>query len=658
MTDSVLPLSGAAPGAAGGMAEALRGELMKGSPFAQMPPALVDRWIESSRLVYFAPGEVLLSPASGPVRELFWIRRGGVRGQQGLAELTGGFGYEAGDCFPVGALLGVRPVTATYTASEDCFCLATPADDVRALAAQSAALSDFLNGRVQQFLALSQRQLQSTWASHALQQQSLETPLSTLARRSPLVVPEGTPLAEALQAMQSRRVGSVLVGATDGGLAGILTRHDVLGRVTLAGVSLQAPVDSVMSQPVRTLSDDHTALDAALMMARHGFRHLPIVDGAGRLVNIVSERDLFAMQRLSLQHLGAGLRAAPDLDALVALARDIRRLAEQLLGQGVRAAQLTAIISHLNDTLTERWVGLVATRHGLDLSRACWLAFGSEGRAEQTVATDQDNGLVFLPVQVPGTGAGAGAAAADALEAERGRWLAMAREVNQGLADCGYPLCRGGVMASNPPCCATPAEWSTRFAQWMAHGAPQDLLQASIFFDLRPVAGASALAQPLREQIVREASALPRFMKQMADNTLRTRIPLNWRGGIEAQVLDGRETIDLKLQGSALFVDVARLYALARGIAATGTAQRLAEAGRALGVAAHEHGAWVSAFEFLQMLRLQVQLPSATQESHPSAGPNTLFIDRLNDIDRRMLRESLRVARRLHQRVALDYGHG
>ena len=639
-----------------GVAEALRSELMKGSPFAQMPAALVDRWIEVSHLVYFAPGEVLLSPAHGPVRELLWIRRGGVRGQRGLADLTGGFGYEAGDCFPVGALLGERPVTATYTASEDCFCLATPADAVRSLAAQSAALSDFLNSRVQQFLALSQRQLQSTWASQALQEQSLETPLATLPRRSPLVVPSGTPLSEALQAMHKRRIGSVLVGPAADGLTGILTRHDVLDRVTLAGVSLQAPVDSVMSRPVRTLTEDRTALDAALVMARHGIRHLPIVDREGRLVNIVSERDLFAMQRLSLQHLGAGLRSAPDLPALVALAADIRRLAAQLLGQGVRAAQLTAIVSHLNDTLTERWVTLVAARHGLDLSRACWLAFGSEGRGEQTVATDQDNGLVFLPPEPVDPQAAPEAS----LEAERARWLAMALEVNQGLADCGYPLCRGGVMASNAACCATPAEWSARFSHWMAHGAPADLLQASIFFDLRPVAGATALAEPLREQIAREAAALPRFMKQMADNTLRTRIPLNWRGGIEAQVIEGRDAIDLKLQGSALFVDVARLYALARGIPATGTAQRLNEAGRALGVAVHEYEAWVTAFEFLQMLRLQVQLPATPGAALPAspAGPNMLFLERLNDIDRRMLRESLRVARRLHQRVALDYGHG
>ena len=108
---------------------------------------------------------------------------------------------------------------------------------------------------------------------------------------------------------------------------------------------------------------------------------------------------------------------------------------------------------------------------------------------------------------------------------------------------------------------------------------------------------------------------------------------------------------------------MARLYALARGIPATATSERLAAAGPALGVASQEHEAWVSAFEFLQMLRLRVQMPAEGETPSAStqaavAGPNTLFLDELNDIDRRMLKESLRVARRLHQRVGLDYGRG
>jgi CBS domain-containing protein len=430
----------------------------------------------------------------------------------------------------------------------------------------------------------------------------------------------------------------VMVVDEAGAALGILTRYDILGRVTLPQRPLDTPISQVMSHPVLTLTVDDTAQQAALLMSRHGLRHVPITE-AGRVVSIVSERDLFALQRLSLKQISTTIRAADDVTTLKQRAGEIRRFARHLLAQGVQARQLTELISHLNDLLAERLVQLVARQRGLDLGQVCWLAFGSEGRGEQTIATDQDNGLIF---------------ASDDPERDRPAWLAFAREVNEALDACGYPLCKGNVMASNPECCLTPTEWQARFAAWMEAGAPQDLLNASIFFDLRAVAGRGDLAAPLRAFITERAAQLPRFIKQLADNSLAQRPPLNWRGGIETHAVDGREVIDLKLQGTAIIVDAARILALAQGVGETSTRGRLEAAGRALNVEPNERESWIGAFEYLQMLRLEVQLPS-DPNAPPPARPNEIAVTSLNDIDRRVLKESLRFARRLQQRLELDY---
>ncbi len=611
---------------------ALRDELMRHAPFAQMPPAQVERLLAAAREAYYAPDEIVLAPESGPVDELLVIRSGRVTGRRGVAEADGALHYEAGDLFPVGAALGGRAVTATYRADGDLFCLLLPAQRVHEVAADCPPLAEFLNGRVAQLLELSRRALQGGVAARALEQQSLEAPLAGLLRQAPFSVGPDTPLSEALGAMHERRIGSVLVAEADGTPLGILTRHDVLGRVTLPQRPLSTPIREVMSTPLHLLRGSDSAQDAALLMSRHGIRHVPVTDGT-RLVGMVSERDLFALQRLSIQQTSGALQRAPDLATLRALAGDIRQLARNLLGQGVQARQLTELISRLNDRLTERLVELTARRLGLDLRRACWLAFGSEGRGEQTIATDQDNGLVL---------------ADDTSAAERAAWLALGDEVNQGLADCGYPLCAGGIMAGQPACCLDQTEWAARFTDWMEHGAPEDLLAASIFFDLRPLAGEAALAAPLRSLVTREAARLPRFQHQMALNALARRPPLNWRGALEGRKVDGRECIDLKLQGSAIFVDAARLFALAHGIEAIGTHARLDAAAQALGIPAHEGEAWAEAFEILQTLRLRVQLADA-------AATNLVALESLNDIDRRMLKEALRVARQLQQRLVLDY---
>ena len=330
-----------------------------------------------------------------------------------------------------------------------------------------------------------------------------------------------------------------------------------------------------------------------------------------------------------------------SVDELRVAAADIRSFAGELLAQGVGAHQLTKLISHLNDVLTEQLVRLTADAHRLSLDRGCWLAFGSEGRSEQTIATDQDNGLVFE---------------SDAPELDRPAWLAFAGAVNEALDACGYPLCRGNVMASNPECCLTSAEWCARFSAWIEHGAPEDLLNASIYFDVRPLAGNVVLAQPMLDLVCNRAEEVPRFVKQMAENALFRRPPLNWLGAIDSRDVDGRSMVNLKLQGTAIFVDAARLYALAHGIAQTSTRRRFEAVAPMLGVEPHESEGWIAAFEFLQMLRLQVQVqPAAPSNTTAADHLNLAEVAALNDIERRVLKESFRVARRLQQRMELDY---
>ena len=623
----------------------LRAELVRALPFSRMLAAHVDELLAQARQAYFAPDEVVLEAAMGPVHDLHYIRQGSVTGRQGLADTAGPLEYVSGELFPVGAVLGQRAVSARYVANADTFCLLFPAATVQAVADRSAPFADFLNHRVQQFLELSRRAAQAALASQTLAEQAFETALGTLARKTPLVHDARTPLSQALADMHERRVGSVVVTDAAGAPCGILTRHDILGRVTLPQRPLGTALGEVMSTPVHSLTTEHSLLDAALLMSRHGVRHVPVTE-RGRLVSIVSERDLFALQRLSIKQLSTQLRAAPDLATLRGLAVQMRHFARNLLGQGVRARQITELVSHLNDVLTERLVRLIAQRRGLDLARACWLAFGSEGRSEQTISTDQDNGLVFV-----------GDTPELDREREREAWLALGLEVNQALDACGYPLCKGQVMASNPACCLTATEWASQFTNWMDRGTPSDLLKASIYFDLRGLCGNTALVQPLRDMITHEAATLPRFLRQMAGNALQRRSPLNWRGAIDTRAVEGRPKFDLKLQGSALFVEAARLYALAQGVPDLGTRARLTAVAPLLGVAAQEGEAWVSAFEFLQLLRLQLQIGDGTAASAeaPQGNPNLIDVSTLNDIDQRMLKETCKVARRLQQRLELDY---
>lgn len=607
----------------------LAAELRQHLPFAEMAEEDVRAYVAAARESYHAPGERLHAPADGVARRLTFIRRGTVRSQrpgQGAPSQ-----FEAGDLLPVAAVLAARPVTSTYEAVDDVFGLEVDADTVQRLASRSAPFADFLHRRVERLLDASRQRLREAQAAELLAERSQQAPLSELPRRTPVTCTPATPLRDALRQMHATRVGSIVAVDAQGAPVGILTRHDLLERVVLAERDLDTPVRDVMTAPVAALTLQDNVQTAMLEMARRGIRHLPLTD-QGRMVGMVSERDLYALQRQSTRQIGRQIREAADVPALAAAAAQIRAFARHLIGQGLSSPSLTSILSGLNDRLTERLVEITAAAHGLDLTQACWLAFGSEGRGEQTVATDQDNGLVL------------------AEGADRPRWLAFGGAVNESLAACGYPLCSGGVMAGQEACCLTLAGWLDRFDRWIDRSEPEDLLAASIYFDLRAVAGRLELAAPLHERIVQQAPRAPLFLRLLATQALERRPPLNWRGAIAAtDDASGRETVDLKLQGTAIFVDAARLLALAHGLPALGTRERLLAAGPVAGVPERECTAWVGAFDHLQLLRLRAQLAATDL-----ASANRVEVGTLDPIDRRVLREAFRVARELQQKIEVD----
>lgn len=469
---------------------------------------------------------------------------------------------------------------------------------------------------------------------------NLFSPVSAIARPDPVTVPLEATVRTTLERMDRARSGLVVVVDAQGRVPlGVFTLEDLVRRVALPGIPLDEPVATVMTSGLITVAPQASAHQAVLTMARHGVRHLVVVDGAGALAGIVSQEEIFGLQRAGVDEVSEVIRSAADLEGLRAAAAGIRALTERLLAQGVHAETLTHFISALNDLLTVRVIEITADRFDLPPVPFCWIALGSEGRLEQTFSTDQDNGLVFD---------------ADDADAERVRegFLPFARAVNEALAACGFPLCQGNVMASNPQWCLTVSEWQRAFSRWIRSPEPEALLNGAIFFDLRPIYGRSALAERLWDWLLPAVVERPLFLTLMAQNALRYRPPL---GRIRDFVFDRSKafpkTLDLKAFGSRIFVDAARVLALARGIAHTNTAERLREAADAGALDLAGVGAIVDAFHVVHTLRLRNQL----RRDVPPEGANRVDPRRLNQLDRAVLKEAFRQARRLQARIALDH---
>jgi CBS domain-containing protein len=605
-------------------------------PFDQMGSKSLGLLAARLQLAYYPRGALIVAPESGVVQRLYILKQGRVRGgtpaaPPGAVDVVMG----PGECFPLGALVGRRATVYSYRADEDCFCWELPAEDFEKVMARSARFRAFCTSNLAALLAQSHQALRADVGEGLAG--GLLRPLREIVARVPVSCSPGTPVREVLRSMHDQRIGSMVVADGAGIPQGILTTLDVLNRIALPQADVAAPVSSVMSRNVVSLEEEAPVVDAALAMVRHGIRHL-VVTRDGRFAGVVSERDLFGMQRTSLRRIVERVQTAASVPQLAAAAADVRSLGRALLAQGVAAEQLTQMICALNDSIAQRVIELAAPKH--DLRGAwCWLALGSEGRLEQTLATDQDNALIFD--------------AAGDVGAARERFLAFAGEVNLALDACGFPLCRGGIMARNPKWCLSLEEWRVVFLGWIRSPEPAALLNASIFFDFRPLAGAARLAGELRASVLQAASGNATFRRAMAENALRVKPPLGLLRDFATESAGPfAGTLDLKTYGARPIVDGARLLALAHGLPATSTAARLRAAAAAGALPPAEADALVEAFHFFQTLRLRHQY----LESGAVAGAeNRIDPERLNAIDRRILKAAFRQANVLQERLGLDY---
>lgn len=614
--------------------------LQQHAPFDQMTEAHLEYLAKRLVLVFFAKGSVVTSPESGPATSLFIIKQGRIRGESDEAREGSGWELNAGESFPIGALLAHRPVQTIARAVEDTFCFELKRDDFDQLIKKSAAFHDFCTRRLANLLDNALRGVQARSASRIAEDSSLNTPVKQLIKRAPVTCLSDTPLQSALQSMQDAHVGSMMVTDKESRVLGIFTLHDLLERVALNHCDLRTPISQVMTPNPLTLPAEAMAHEAALLMARHGFGHVCVVE-RGKLLGMISERDIFSLQRVGIASLGHAISRAESIEELIPLGQDIQRLVEQMLAQGASVAQLTRLIAVLNDNLTRRVILLMLEQHREPVPPFIWLAFGSEGRSEQTLKTDQDNGILFLPQTE------------ESVEQTRQRLLPLAERINQALAECGFPLCPGNIMASNPECCLSLDEWRNRFERWIEQGTPEHLLKATIYFDYRPLYGDADQLAPLRAALLDKTAHNSRFRHQLAGNAMQFRPPLGLFGEFRlSSGGDEAHTIDLKLQGLTPFVDAARIIALANRIDETNTEGRLLAAADIGALRRVDVDAWCEAYQFIQLLRMRNHRQQA-KDGRPLS--NRLNPDTLNELDRRILKEAFRQGRKLQSKIALEY---
>jgi CBS domain-containing protein len=462
--------------------------------------------------------------------------------------------------------------------------------------------------------------------------------LGDLIARPPVTCQATLPALEVARRFSREAVGSIVVVDAAGAPVGIVTDQDLRARVVAEGRDAGAtPAAAIMSAPLVTLGPAAFAFEAALEMTRHRIRHVVVVED-GRLRGVVSSRDLLGLQAAHPVMLARDIDRAGSVAALAALGSRVTGLVQALVEEGASAYDVGQLVAELNDRVVARVLALTsaalaAEGHGPPAPEYCWLAFGSEARREQTLRTDQDNGLVYADPEPP-------AAAATAAYYAR-----FAKAAIEGLVAAGFPPCPGNVMASNPTWCQPASVWAGYFRRWLDHPSPEEVLAACIHFDLRPLAGAAGLAAPLARIIRTEAPASRAFLRLLAHDVASRRLPRTLLGNVAVEHRGpGRGSVDIKSAGILHLTGAARVDALALGLPQTNTVDRF-RAAAARGVYTTAEAREITdAFQHLARLRLVHQLERLAAGAPPD---NRVSPRRLSRADALLFRDALATVERV-----------
>lgn len=462
--------------------------------------------------------------------------------------------------------------------------------------------------------------------------------VADLMSQHPVTCAPGATISDVARLMRARGVSSVVV-MDDARLAGIVTVHDLANRVLAEDLDGRVTVARVMTPDPVTIVPDSLGLDALMKLAELGVNHLPVAHG-GKVVGMIGKTDLFRQQAATASHMVADIAGAGSAAEMADVMERVPGLLAQLVRAGVAPGAITRRITDITDAITRRLLTLAEARLGPPPVPYLWAACGSQGRREQTGVSDQDNCLILDDAFDP--------------DAHGAYFADLATFVSDGLNACGFYYCPGDMMATNPRWRQPRRVWREYFARWIRQPDTEAQMLASVMFDLRAIAGETALFENLQDEVLAQARRNSIFVAHMISNSLKHSVPLGFfRGLTLIRSGENRNTIDLKASGVVPVVDLARIYALLGSLTAAGTRERI-EGARAAGVIS-ESGAddLLDAYDLIAEARLRHQ---AGRVARGEAPDNFMNPAEMSDLERNHLRDAFMVVKTMQSAIGQSRG--
>lgn len=464
-------------------------------------------------------------------------------------------------------------------------------------------------------------------------------PITEMMSSDLVSVQANTSIRDTAQLMSRRRVSSIMI-LMDDELCGIVTDRDFRSRVVAEGVDVGLPITAVMTEQPFSINSEATLFDATLQMTRKRCHHLPVMDD-GCLVGIITASDLMLAKRDDPVYLVQHIYRQADVDGMKNVVSSLPNIMQGWVASGVRPNQISRILTAISDAITQRLIQLAINHLGEAPVPFAWLGFGSQARAEQLLGADQDNGLIID----------------NSMQPEHQQWFkSLAHFVCDGLNLCGYPYCQGEIMATTDKWRQNLSGWRQLVDSWTRAPTAEAVMRVSIFFDIRVIYGDESLGLELQQHMLTRTSSHTIFLAALAANVLTHTPPLGiFRRFLVERSGEHHNSLDLKKRGVIPIIDMVRIHALANGVSAVNTRERIQALIEKKAITLIDGRNLQDAFDYIMQLRVQNQAAQIINGEQPD---NYCKPKDLADLPRQHLRDAFTVVHEAQESIRLSYRGG
>ena len=460
--------------------------------------------------------------------------------------------------------------------------------------------------------------------------------LEDVINKSPVSVDVETSITVAAQIMTNQKVSSLLVTREDK-LIGIITDRDLRSRVVATSLDIHHPVSHIMTPNPAQIMGNRTLFDALALMTERNIHHLPVIDQQTLVpLGMVTASDIIRHQRGNVLFIIGELSKAENLYELTRLSWQLPHYFSAHAKKAGDYDIAGKILSQATDIMTRKLIGFFQQANGKAPIMFAWLVYGSQAREDQTMGSDQDNGLLL---------------AERPSEAQAEYFAKMADYVCNGLAKCGIKLCDGNIMASNPKLRLSLEEAIEEAKRWVKAPTKDAIMHFNIFLDVRCAAGDISLFKQLQRQ---RAPLMKQnmFLAALTRNSNEISVPLSmFQKFIYEKGRKEKDVIDLKTRAVALINNIARIYALADGVTLPNTLARLDALSENSQLSKRDATNLRDIWLFLNRLRWRHQLENKVTD-------NRVSVSSLSSIEKHQLKAAFKAIERTNQAMVMKFSGG